>query len=422
MDTNGLRWIQTKNYKNLRIENPLEFHNLNVLIGPNGSGKSNFINLCHFLKQCVTETDPTRGVTSFEDAIQALGNTRVLDGTVQSPATISIDMGLASGAEGMDLALKLGLLVQTEQRGVIINEEVLTMNNLTASQDYSNLYEFHTSARGEGKYYGADYRDFYNSKVMSLDNIPTNELMLLAIERQLDIPGHSNIETPILNQVRRRLLDKIRQWQFYNANHMDMAEIRRATPRIGRRDRYLSENGTNLAAVLYNLQREDRQFSERINQAMRSILPATDSVQPAIFGANTFSIEWFWQDVPEPFYIHDLSDGTIRMLCWATLLHSPQLPSLIVIEEPEIGIHVAWLSTLADWIKSASLKTQVILSTHSPTLLDQFTDSPENVFVFHPADNDKVHFSISPLNQERLHFFTRPFSATYLSKKDACWN
>ncbi|MEM7538591.1 MAG: AAA family ATPase, partial [Chloroflexota bacterium] len=181
-----------------------------------------------------------------------------------------------------------------------------------------------------------------------------------------------------------------------------MAEIRKATPRIGRLDRYLSEDGSNLAVVLYNLQRKDRLFRERISQAMRGILPATQSVESIVFSPNSFSIEWFWEGVPEAFFIDDLSDGTIRMLCWASILLSPQLPTLIVIEEPEMGIHVSWLSTLAAWIKSAAKKTQVIVTTHSPTLLDQFTDQPENVLVFHPILNDKVHFSVSPLNKERL--------------------
>ena len=183
---------------------------------------------------------------------------------------------------------------------------------------------------------------------------------------------------------------------------MNISEIRKVTPRIGRRDRYLSENGSNIAVVLYNLQRKDPLFRERISQSIRGILPATQSVEAVVLGDSSYSIEWYWQEVPEPFFINHLSDGTIRMLCWASILLSPQLPTLIVIEEPEIGIHVSWLSTLAAWIKSAARKTQVIVTTHSPTLLDEFTDQPENVLVFHRILNNKVHFSVSPLNKERL--------------------
>jgi predicted ATPase len=66
---------------------------------------------------------------------------------------------------------------------------------------------------------------------------------------------------------------------------------------------------------------------------------------------------------------NEMSDGTVRMLCWAAILLSPTLPSLLVIDEPELGIHAAWMPVLANWIKDASQKTQLIVSTHSPDLL-----------------------------------------------------
>ncbi len=81
-------------------------------------------------------------------------------------------------------------------------------------------------------------------------------------------------------------------------------------------------------------------------------------------------------------------------------MHSPELPSLLVIDEPELGIHVAWMQTLAEWIKQASTRTQVIVSTHSPDLLDHFTDQVENVFVFQPTDGDKSHFEVKPLSPQ----------------------
>ena len=90
------------------------------------------------------------------------------------------------------------------------------------------------------------------------------------------------------------------------------------------------------------------------------------------------------------------------MLCWAVILLSPSPPPLLVIEEPEIGLHTAWMSTLASWIKTASMKSQVIITTHSPSLLDQFTDCPDNILVFHPIPQDQVHYSISRLDQSRL--------------------
>ena len=70
--------------------------------------------------------------------------------------------------------------------------------------------------------------------------------------------------------------------------------------------------------------------------------------------------------------------------------------SRYLIDEPELGLHVAWMSMLAEWIKSASQRTQVIICTHCPDLLDGFTDCIENVFCF-SSENQK-HFSAKSLS------------------------
>jgi predicted ATPase len=75
-----------------------------------------------------------------------------------------------------------------------------------------------------------------------------------------------------------------------------------------------------------------------------------------------------------------------------------------VIEEPEIGIHTAWLKILAEWMKAASRQTQIIISTHSPDLLDCFTEQviaeTANVFVFNAKD--KNHFVVESLSKEAI--------------------
>jgi predicted ATPase len=113
-------------------------------------------------------------------------------------------------------------------------------------------------------------------------------------------------------------------------------------------------------------------------------------------------VQWKVSGIAEPFRLDELSDGTVRMLCWATILRSHKLPSLIVIEEPEVGIHPAWLKVLAEWIKLASERTQVIITTHSPDLLDCFTDRLENVYVFNQKQGDPHHFVIDRLSRDRF--------------------
>jgi len=92
----------------------------------------------------------------------------------------------------------------------------------------------------------------------------------------------------------------------------------------------------------------------------------------------------------------------VRMLSWAIALLSPEPATLLVIEEPEIGIHVAGMPALANWIKSAAKSTQVIVSTHSPDLLDQFTDQTSNVLVFKQSTKRKNRFSIERLENKMI--------------------
>ena len=99
-----------------------------------------------------------------------------------------------------------------------------------------------------------------------------------------------------------------------------------------------------------------------------------------------------------------MSDGTIRMLCWAVILHSPRPPTLIVIEEPELGIHPAWMPILADWIKRATQKTQVIVTTHSPDLLDHFTDQLDDgyIYAFQRDFESQSHFKPKRLDRDAI--------------------
>jgi predicted ATPase len=181
---------------------------------------------------------------------------------------------------------------------------------------------------------------------------------------------------------------------------MDLNQIRTAEPKLGQSDIYLSQSGDNLALVLDNLYNQNIDFEESLNLAMKSILPKTRRIRPIRSGRLSLTVEWHFKDTNEPFYLNEMSDGTVRMLCWATILHSPVLPSLLVIDEPELGLHVAWMPILAEWIKQAAQKTQVIITTHSPDLLDHFTDRLENISYFHSTDQN--HFSIKPLSREIL--------------------
>ncbi|MEG4590229.1 AAA family ATPase, partial [Microcoleus sp. MOSTC5] len=118
---------------------------------------------------------------------------------------------------------------------------------------------------------------------------------------------------------------------------------------------YLSPSGDNLPLVLENLS-QNIDFEDSLNEAMKSILPKTRRIRPVRSGRLSLTVQWYFEDIKEAFYLNEMSDGTVRMLCWATILHSPLLPSLIVIDEPELGLHVSWMPILAEWIKKLRQK------------------------------------------------------------------
>jgi predicted ATPase len=181
---------------------------------------------------------------------------------------------------------------------------------------------------------------------------------------------------------------------------MNLKEIRESEPKIGPTDEFISPSGQNLAIVFDNLHQRNIDFEEKINTRMKSVLPMTKKIRVVRSGRLRLSMEWHVEDATEPFYLNDMSDGSVRMLSWAVILNSPALPSLLVIDEPELGLHPAWMGTLAEWIKTASERTQVIVSTHSPDLLDHFSGRVSDVVCF--RFDGKNHFTPKRLTFDTL--------------------
>lgn len=404
-----LHFLATKNYKNLCSEQLFYLSNLNIFIGSNGSGKSNFISCLKFLKNCLINIpEENQGVSSFEDAISKIGGTRILDSSVSSPAKVNLyycfsQISQTNNPQRDSVVFDLQLYTDRRETWATVSEEYLYGGEDLhdhANSDPFYYYKLHNRELGKGVVSVYDKPgQYYPTHFESLDNISTKSLGLSSITKILENSQSPPENTPIY-KIRRELIELVSKWHFYNANNMDLNQIRTAEPKLGQSDIYLSPSGDNLALVLDNLYNKNIDFEESLNLAMKSILPKSRRIRPIRSGRLSLTVEWHFQDTNEPFFLNEMSDGTVRMLCWATILHSPVLPSFLVIDEPELGLHVAWMPILAEWIKQASQKTQVIITTHSPDLLDHFTDCLESVSYFHSTDQN--HFSIKPLSREIL--------------------
>ena len=395
--------LQTKNYKNISMKDGgINFNNLNIFIGSNGSGKSNLINIFRFLRDSIEDVSAEdRGVTSFDDAVSALGSERMLDFTLKRPANVEFQFGFSpTDINPKGGVLDIHLFIQ-ENGKVFNNYEVLY--DADRSPGYAEpfyYYKCHDRSAGTGVF--SLFQDEYKkaSHFKTLSDVPTNRLVLAHISRMLEESEHPPEMTPIY-KFRRKLVDTLSQWRFYNANDMNLYAIRHAEPKIGPSDTSLSTSGENLPLVLFNLIQKNLRFEEQIENAMKAILPNTKRVRAVPSGRLSLTVEWYFKNMEkEPFYLNEMSDGTVRMLCWAVILHSPFLPPLLSIDEPEIGLHPAWMPILAEWIKRASQKTQIYITTHSADLLDHFTDCIDDVFCF--CTKDDSHFEIKRLQKNEL--------------------
>jgi predicted ATPase len=398
--------IALHNYKNLVVEKAIPLENLTILIGPNASGKSNLIQLLQFLSACTRERQDVRSsINSFTQAVLALGGDSILDqdiilsqGPMQEGAAVNLVYEFPDANGGNPIFLEIELLVRGQNRKVIINKELLYQFPKNDSTPFY-FYQAHNQRGDSSVVLVRDHPGSTKMNFQPIQGIPTDELALVALPRSLESSNFSPALAPVY-PVRRKILDSLSTWQFYNANHMNLQAIRTATPKLGLGDIVLSPSGENLAIVFENLS-SDLDFEDAVDEAMKEILPWTHKVRALRSGFSVI-IEWSFEPPGgkrNQFFLKDLSDGSVRMLCWAVILCSPKLPELLVIEEPEIGIHPAWMPMLARWIKKAAQKTQVIISTHSPDLLDHFTDVAEHVLVAKSVTSQAHQFAFVPLKQ-----------------------
>ena len=153
---------------------------------------------------------------------------------------------------------------------------------------------------------------------------------------------------------------------------------------------YLRDNGSNLAAYLYSLMLNDEKTFRLIEGVIRSIAPYFKcfKLRPDANNKERIRLEWEERDTDMYLDGYSFSDGTLRFIALTTLLLQSKMPEVIIIDEPELGLHPAAINKLAQLVKQASLKSQIILSTQSTNLVNCF--EVEDIIVVDRADNQSV--------------------------------
>jgi predicted ATPase len=137
--------------------------------------------------------------------------------------------------------------------------------------------------------------------------------------------------------------------------------------------------GEDLVSFLFSLRESDRNHFDMITDSLKAAFPDFEELNFPPVAAGMLAMTWKDRNFSAPVYMHELSEGTIRFLWLVALLHSPALPGITMIDEPEVSLHPEMLSILADVMREASMRTQLIVSTHSDRLISFL--SPEEIVV-----------------------------------------
>lgn len=311
-------------FKSIQELQSLPLNPVNVLIGANGAGKSNFMSLFLLLKAIVNG--------KLQEFIGRAGgaNTLLYYGAKASPMMwIALDFEFKTG-----LGKYYAELSTTATDSLVFSQERVNYSPVKGSPPLSRpLGSGHRESLLLSE--GNDYREI----VECLSAIGVFHF-------------HDTSETA---PIRRRCYIE------------DSASLR--------------PDGGNLAAFLYALKKSQRSSYERIIGAIRLIAPFFDDfdLTPLRDDPNSVMLNWRDVDSDHLFGPHQISDGTLRAIALIALLAQPPegLPSVIVLDEPEIGLHPYAIEIVSDLVRSASVHCPVILATQSVALVDQF--APEDI-------------------------------------------
>jgi len=358
-----LQSIRIAGWKSIQdIVPKLELGSINVLIGANGSGKSNFVSFFKLMNELVNERLQTYiGQSGGADSVSHYGSK--ITPHIEAELEFETETGLYLYTIHLAHAAP-GSLLFVEERLVPVVSGPKTIKIGIGGHRESHLREW------------ADQGDQNAQEVRSV------------LERCRVFHFHDTSTTA-----------KIRSSGYIEANH------------------YLYSDGGNLAAMLYLYQQTKPTIYRRIVSTVRQIMPMFDDfvLEPQRLNSKNILLNWKQTDSEYLFGPHQLSDGTLRAMALITLFLQPEedLPDVIILDEPELGLHPHAIEIITGLIRAASLKTQVILTTQSMTFLDHF--EPEEIIV---VDFEWGHSVFRRLVPEELKDWLEDYSVGELWEKN----
>jgi len=340
-----LRSVSLRNILSFK-DAKLPLDSLNVLIGPNAAGKSNLIDVIELLRAAPNDLNGAivRGGGALAWMRQA---------DKEASRTAGIECELSLGSETLAYSLEFS----AADRSFLVERESL----------------HHVQKRSAGSYFER------SGATVKLRKRPQNggpAAQTAPIDSQ--VSAFSAIRDPLDRTPITRLgieLDRIRIYRTFDTGQHGMARSGAHTSLL---KEFLDDTGYNLAVVLHEMQFNGT--IERVNEYLRRLADQFESVRIGLdSGVARVAVKEKGIDQPVPAV--RLSDGTLKFLClMAALLHDNP-PPLICLEEPELGLHPDALQLVAEVLKDAAERTQLIVTTHSDALVDALSGKPEAVVV-----------------------------------------
>lgn len=321
---------------------------LNVIIGPNGSGKSNLLESIELLRNAPEQ---------FQKPISDGGGVHdwLWKGGKGTPtASLDVVVDYPKGPQKLRYSLSF---TEVSQRFEIKDEKVEHEKPDTGHHQAYFYYHFN---------HGRPTLNVKGNKRVLQEEDVDMEKSILSQRRDPDQYPEITYLGQVLGKIRL-----YREWSFG----------RYTVPRLPQKadlpNDMLEPDASNLGLVLNRLH-GDPIVKARLLKALRALYDGIDDYHVQVQGGT---VQVFFHEGRFKIPATRLSDGTLRYLCLLAILCHPNPPPLVCIEEPELGLHPDILPTLADLLKEASERCQIIVTTHSDVLVDAMTDQPDAVLV-----------------------------------------